>query len=437
MAKVRDGPILVRRGVDDHDSDDDVYVLSACSCPPPVLFCTTAIISRQFVEMQRSRIEGLLASFPKLIGGSKQHTFVETDAVRYVYQPIEQLYIVLLTTKASNILEDLETLRLFARLVPEYCRSLTQQDVLLNAFDLISAFDEVIALGYRESVNVSQIRTFTDMDSHEEKIFLMVQKVRPRRSRGRCCRAMLTDCSAQNKEREAKEAAKRRMKELERDKRDTFRSAGGPTGFGSSNYADHGVGAGPHMAGNSGFGGAGPMGGGSGAGGMSSAGGGGGGYQASADQMASSNRCVVVCGVCMHTRALTEERMRTGALHPPVHSEAPSLRARGCASAAPNPRVTLCCSSSHPRARLSLLCHGHPLRPGLPLRLLLPAMCRRAVWRAKRSRVLLQPKGEREAALYQVCSHRHGAAYTLRSKRPLSWLRIEMEACKISRSRAR
>merc|ERR1711879_562441 len=130
-----------------------------------------AVVSRQFVDMTRARIEGLLAAFPKLIpkdGG--QHTFIETDSVRYVYQPIEKLYMVLITTKNSNILEDLDTLRLFARVIPEYCRQQDEADIAHHAFELIFAFDEVVALGYRESVNLAQISSFTEMDSHEEKV---------------------------------------------------------------------------------------------------------------------------------------------------------------------------------------------------------------------------------------------------------------------------
>lgn len=48
-----------------------------------------ALVSRQFMEMSRVRVEGLLAAFPKLVGTEKQHTFVETGNIRYVFQPIE------------------------------------------------------------------------------------------------------------------------------------------------------------------------------------------------------------------------------------------------------------------------------------------------------------------------------------------------------------
>ncbi|XP_060572512.1 coatomer subunit delta-like [Ruditapes philippinarum] len=174
-----------------------------------------AIISRQFVEMNRSRIEGLLAAFPKLMNTGKQHTFVETDSVRYVYQPLEKLYMLLITTKASNILEDLETLRLFARVIPEYCRNLDESDIVDQAFQLIFAFDEIVALGYRENVNLAQIRTFTEMDSHEEKVFLAVR---------------------QTQEKEAKDQMRKRAKELQRQRQEAEKSGRAPSGFGGGGF---------------------------------------------------------------------------------------------------------------------------------------------------------------------------------------------------------
>ncbi|XP_055624433.1 coatomer subunit delta [Toxorhynchites rutilus septentrionalis] len=174
--------------------------------------CTKAgktIVSRQFVEMTKARIEGLLAAFPKLMTSGKQHTFVETDSVRYVYQPMEKLYMLLITTKASNILEDLETLRLFSKVIPEYCRSLEEKEIIENAFDLIFAFDEIVALGYRESVNLAQIKTFVEMDSHEEKVYQAVR---------------------QTQEREAKQKMRERAKELQRQRMEQKKSGMGGTG---------------------------------------------------------------------------------------------------------------------------------------------------------------------------------------------------------------
>ncbi|XP_075212338.1 coatomer subunit delta [Lycorma delicatula] len=186
--------------------------------------CTKAgktIVSRQFVEMTKARIEGLLAAFPKLMSTGKQHTFVETESVRYVYQPLEKLYMLLITTKASNILEDLETLRLFSRVIPEYCRSMDESEIAVNAFNLIFAFDEIVALGYRESVNLAQIRTFVEMDSHEEKVYQAVR---------------------QTQEREAKNKMREKAKELQRARMEANKKGyvkggvlGGQSGgFGSS-----------------------------------------------------------------------------------------------------------------------------------------------------------------------------------------------------------
>ncbi len=138
---------------------------------------TSAIVSRQFRDMSRARIESLLASFPKLIPTNTQHTSVETTDVRYVYQPLEDLYIILITNKASNILQDIDTLHLFARVVSDLCRSAEQREIVKNEFELLFAFDEIVSLGYREPVNLMQVRNVLEMESHEEKIQEIIARV--------------------------------------------------------------------------------------------------------------------------------------------------------------------------------------------------------------------------------------------------------------------
>jgi len=168
------------------------------------------LVARQFVSMSRLRIEGLLSAFPKLLNSDqgetqkKQHTYVETDEVRYLYQPIDTMYVLIVTNVRSNILQDLQTLRLLAKLVPEYCQGYDEEFIVENAFDLIFAFDEAVSLGHSEDVTMDKIKTFMEMDSHEEKLANIIKETQ-----------------LEN----AKQKAKERAKELE----DMRRSGGTPT----------------------------------------------------------------------------------------------------------------------------------------------------------------------------------------------------------------
>ena len=96
-----------------------------------------------------------------------------------MYQPIESLLLVLTTNKHSNIVEDLETLRIFSKVVAEHCPGeLDEASVCRNAFELLFAFDEVIAggVGHRENVSLREIQTNLEMESHEEKLANMIRK---------------------------------------------------------------------------------------------------------------------------------------------------------------------------------------------------------------------------------------------------------------------
>lgn len=163
------------------------------------------VISRQFREFPRARLESLLATFPKLIPPSSQHTVIDdpSSAIRYVYQPIEDLWLVILTNRQSNILQDIDTLHLLSRIVSDFCRgTVTESEVLGRSFEVLSSFDEVICMGYREKIDLNGIRSVMEMESHEEKIQEIIAK---------------------NKEQEAKEELKRRAKQLDSQRREALK----------------------------------------------------------------------------------------------------------------------------------------------------------------------------------------------------------------------
>lgn len=103
-----------------------------------------------------------------------------------------------------------------------------EKEILANAFNLIFAFDEIVALGYRESVNLAQIKTFVEMDSHEEKVYQAVR---------------------QTQEREAKEKMREKAKELQRLRMENAKRGGssssisGSIGNRSAGFSSEGFGS--------------------------------------------------------------------------------------------------------------------------------------------------------------------------------------------------
>jgi hypothetical protein len=188
-----------------------------------------ALLSRQFRDLNKDKITALLANFPSLISNSGQQntTTVEDEHVRYVYQPLEEFYIVLLTLKDSNIMQDIDTLHLFAATISNMLRTIDEREIFDKAFEILSSFDEIITLGYKENLTLLQVQTFLEMDSHEEKIQEIIER---------------------NKEMEAGEERKRRAKEIQRKelaRKAMERSQIDNTfaGAGAGNYGNSGLGA--------------------------------------------------------------------------------------------------------------------------------------------------------------------------------------------------
>ena len=131
-----------------------------------------------------------------------------------------------------------------------------EADILENAFQIIFAFDEIVALGYRESVNLAQIRTFVEMDSHEEKVY-QVSTIYPKEL-DRWWKYplfwegvtlvtsywlfLLPQAVRQTQEREAKQKMREKAKELQRQKMEAQKrgAKGGPSISSSSSYGGSG-----------------------------------------------------------------------------------------------------------------------------------------------------------------------------------------------------
>lgn len=129
------------------------------------------IFSRQFIQMTRRELEEYVVQFSRNIDSCKEITHFETDKVRYIFIPIDAFYLILISSKNSNIIEDSEIIKSVYRLLQDICGNIDYDSIIDNAYELALGIDDLVYLGYRNGVNITQVKQFLQMESLEEKEF--------------------------------------------------------------------------------------------------------------------------------------------------------------------------------------------------------------------------------------------------------------------------
>lgn len=173
------------------------------------------LLSRQFVELSAPRVHEMLSVISLLLNDNSDRTTLEENGLRYICEPLDELYVVLISdAESSNILQDLKTLHLITQLVKQVAApnatNVEENDVINSTFSIIDALDEVVTMGFSENLTESQVETFMKMESYEERIQQIIEH---------------------NKQLEAAEHRKRMAKKLEAERQS---HPSGPSGFGSS-----------------------------------------------------------------------------------------------------------------------------------------------------------------------------------------------------------
>ncbi|GFE54519.1 coatomer delta [Babesia ovis] len=134
------------------------------------------LLSRQHSEMKKADLDMALSNFNRMV--EKQdgdHTFVETEENRFVYQPVDDYYVFVMTTLDSNIVRDVGLVKTLAEVVQTVVQTDVAEGLQDNLFELIFYMDELITNKQPEDLTFDQIKEYILMDSQEEKKHNMIQ----------------------------------------------------------------------------------------------------------------------------------------------------------------------------------------------------------------------------------------------------------------------
>lgn len=128
------------------------------------------ILSRQNVPISRIKIEGLHATFTRMVNTTQNSSF-EAEGVRFVYRSYDDVYIVLITTLSSNIIEDTEILNsIIVCLQSKF--QINSKSLTHGMFEALFIIDEFLQWGFEEKLQANVVKTNLLMRSKDEEIYL-------------------------------------------------------------------------------------------------------------------------------------------------------------------------------------------------------------------------------------------------------------------------
>lgn len=128
--------------------------------------------------MSFSRLEQLLSRFTQSISSTQQHSYVENSEAIFVFQPLNQMYLVLIAAKSANVLQCIECLHLVGRYLTGLLGNLDENEVLSKVSEIIFGLDEIVQLGIFNGITIPQITSNLIMHSQEEELQELIEKVR-------------------------------------------------------------------------------------------------------------------------------------------------------------------------------------------------------------------------------------------------------------------
>lgn len=152
--------------------------------------------------MTKRDIHSHMVFFIRNYNPKSQTTLIESEKHRYVYLPLNSnsIYLVIITSNTSNIISDMNILKLSYRAIIEVCNNVTENSIIEKGIDIVMSLDEIVFNGLQYSKNFYDVKTKVNMIKFDIKEIKEIQR------------------EQREKEREIMKKQMEEMEKLEREK---------------------------------------------------------------------------------------------------------------------------------------------------------------------------------------------------------------------------